>query len=214
MLNNFSMKNKVFFIVIFLLALNNSIYSYDCKKMNIDEARALNYENNDVIFIGKVIKTDKTLFTFKVIEVFKGKSDTIYQVQINSNLNINLGDKCLIYAHYQNESKNLIINECSISRSFCNPVIFNIYDIPHPPLNFEEDEDKFNNSMKLLQLQSKIDLVEEVSWLRGKRIMALVQNNEKILNRLTNYFIYVSLLFLILIIFLLFKRVKKVYTSN
>lgn len=202
---------KICLALILLLSLSNNIYSYHLKKMNIDDARTFNYLNNDLIFIGKVVKIHDHIFTFKSIEVFKGNFDSIYQVQINFDYKI--GEKYLIYAQYQNDRKSLKVDECSISRSFSDPIVFNLYDLPSPPLNNQEAKEKFNNALNILQLQAKIDLVEEVDWLRGKKIMELFQKNERTLNQLTNYFIYVSLFLFILVIFLFFKRFKKAPSS-
>lgn len=203
---------KYFVSCALLIIMHTSLFSFNCKRMNIEDAKQINYINSDVIFIGEAIKVEQTVIVFRVMEFLKGNVNVFCKVQIESNLYINIGDKCLIYANYQNESNRLVIDECSISRSFNNPLILHVYDLPPPPMNFQDDIEKFKNEMKFLELQAKIDLIEEVGWLRSKKNKEVFEIFKNKIHQTTKYLLYIfSFLFILILLF--FKRCKRFHSS-
>lgn len=154
-----------------LLLLSTSLFATDCKSLKIAEARKINLTNSDVVFLGikiKDIEGGKSLF--KVTTLYKGTTVSLITVNIKSLFFPKIGDVCLIYGK-NTESKELLINECSISRSFQNPInyIIHKYPIAPNPNNLAKDSVRFNSDLAILKINSRIELLEELLLLDGEK---------------------------------------------
>lgn len=161
---------KIIALIIFLLFCVKS-FATDCKTMQIGEARRSNFVNSDVVFFGTKIKDiggGKSLF--KIINLYKGLADSLATIKIKSQFAPRVGDNCLIYG-LNRKGNEILINECSISRSFQSPIniIIHKYPIAPNPGKIASDSIRFNNDLANLKTNSRIELLEELFLLEKNK---------------------------------------------
>jgi hypothetical protein len=150
-------------------------FSCKCKHYTLNKARKLNYNNNELIFIGTVLESSDSSYTFIVNEVLKGKADSVIIGGINyCSYKPKKDEIWLVYTNYQSDS-TIIINRCSLSRSFSNPVSHIVYDLPVKPPPLPGQKRKIPTKQYLLKKEmiryrALIDLVEEINILRYKKL--------------------------------------------
>lgn len=126
------MKFKYIFILTFFFICKNS-FSCECKPIDRENSVeiGLKYE---IVFYGEVIKADsiKRIYTFKIIELFKGKHNSQFITQKysgNCSITPSLKQLWIVYANF-NDDKTIELSSCSPSTGF-KPYGNN--SIPSPP---------------------------------------------------------------------------------
>lgn len=114
------MKLKYFFLLL-LLCFYNYSFSCDCKPIDRENMveTGLKYE---IVFYGEVIKVDsiKRTYTFKIIELFKGKYNSQFITQkYSGNCSIipSVKQLWIVYASF-NDDKTIKLSGCSPSTGF------------------------------------------------------------------------------------------------
>ncbi|WP_194141276.1 hypothetical protein [Flavobacterium hungaricum] len=114
------MKLKYFFLLL-LLCFYNYSFSCDCKPIDRENMveTGLKYE---IVFYGEVIKVDsiKRTYTFKIIELFKGKYNSQFITQkYSGNCSIipSIKQLWIVYASF-NDDKTIKLSGCSPSTGF------------------------------------------------------------------------------------------------
>lgn len=141
--------------------------------------RESDYEHSDLVFQGELIHIDtlEDTYTFKVIEVYKGRIERkeIKGKYFNScSLSPEEKTTWIVYSDLQ-ENGMIDISICSASRSKTNPICFLCYKPPAPlkidpnPEEIREYE-KYVETFRLERMKkAKIDWEEEIDWLRAKK---------------------------------------------
>lgn len=184
-----------------------------CITYSLEQARILNYNNSNAIFLGIANRDKAGNFYMKVIEKFKGDfpDSILINESLNNGADCNIlppeGRLWLIYTNYQ-QGQPIYISSCSLSRGFDYPYMVHCYKIPPPPLiAFDTLNIKIeHNEIKILALG---DLIEEIYILRSKKKINDIYISDKSKNNI-NYTISIALsLFAVLISFLGYVRSKK-----
>ncbi|WP_421976074.1 hypothetical protein [Roseivirga seohaensis] len=142
----------------FLLATITSLQialGCDCKQQgDLNEAQKRNYENSELIFMGRVIELNEDgTFKFEILETFKGTKQKYIELKQTHSCSVLPSEDEEYWLVYIDELKNdepIIISSCGLSRSFRYPCLMNINDLPPPP----PPSDAF------LQLESEILMSE------------------------------------------------------
>ncbi|VXD10883.1 hypothetical protein [Marinoscillum sp. 108] len=127
----------------------------DCKEQGgLKEAQKSNYEDSELIFMGRVIElNDDGTFKFEILETFKGserKYIELKQTHLCSILPSEDEEYWLVYIDDLKNKESAITSSCGLSRSFRYPYLMNVNDLPPPP----PSTDAF------LQLESEIMMSE------------------------------------------------------
>lgn len=114
------MKLKYFFLLLLLCFCNYS-FSCDCKQIDRESMveTGLKYP---IVFYGEVIKVDpiKRTYTFRIIELFKGKYNSQFITQkYSGNCSVipSIKQLWIVYAHFNND-KTIEVSGCSSSTGF------------------------------------------------------------------------------------------------
>lgn len=151
-LNN--MKLGLTFLLSTLTSLQIAL-GCDCKQQgDLKEAQKRNYENSELIFMGRVIElNDDGTFKFEILETFKGTEQRYIKLKQTHSCSVLPSEDEEYWLVYIDELKNdepIIISSCGLSRSFRYPYLMNINDLPPPPPPTEA----------FLQLESEILMSE------------------------------------------------------
>lgn len=160
------------FVIVFCF-LYSVIFACDCKDYSLDQARKINYDNHELIIVGTIIEESAENYKVLVEDVFKGVSDSIIIGSINKcSFKPKKGERWLIYTNYQPDG-TIIIDRCSFSRSYSQPINGIVYTVPPPPPPGEETEGyrkEYEMEMKILRLHALVDLVDEINMLRYNKL--------------------------------------------
>ncbi len=87
--------------IAFLIFLNVSLRAIgcDCRQMTLDVAIERDYQQSELVFLGKIVKVSHNKSYVKVLEIFKGLTDSIIEIDLSADCRpkISLGEKWLIY---------------------------------------------------------------------------------------------------------------------
>lgn len=203
-------------LISILLTLILQSYSYDCNNFTIGEARKLNYEINNVVFLGIPIKIEKNIGEFIVIDKYKGS--------INKKIIVNyykpfkdedVYSLWLIYGNKYESDDSVYVDVCSMSRSINNP--FSLSSKMPPPIM--EDDNKsddyyeiFEYLIQIYENQWRQELYDEIKILKSISDFeqGQINNDVKIIEnefKIENYII-IALLILILFfnVLIFYKR--------
>ncbi|MDR2834793.1 MAG: hypothetical protein LBV69_01140, partial [Bacteroidales bacterium] len=207
------MKRIFFYIIILLFCTNNSFSM--CIERSLGEARKINYEGSDVVFLGIPIQIDKNVAQFVLLDLYKGsvsKTVTVkFDLLISKKYEYTLW---LIYGENLDNNDTIYAGECTLSRSIERSM--GVGDIPSPPvlsLDKEYDENTllFNHYLfNIYDLQNRqifydeIKILETLSKLDKQKTE---ENNNSNSTQINIICIYIILLInLCLTIYLIFKR--------
>ncbi len=166
---------KSCFLIIVMLFHVGYSSACDCIMINnLEEAQNLSFEENELIFVGRVkeIKNDGS-YAFEIIELFKGElkdSSIAYAVWDNScSLTPSkLYEIWLVYSNLDHDGK-ISISQCGLSRSFQLPYYFGSpFPPPPPPLEFNDPITILELESQILDLKKKAlqELKNEIQFLR------------------------------------------------
>ncbi|MBZ4042146.1 hypothetical protein [Flavobacterium hibisci] len=148
------MKLKYFFLLLFLYSYNYS-FSCDCKPIDRENRIEKGLKQSEIVFYGEVIKVDSVskTFTFKIIELFKGKYNSQYikgkEFTSCSILPIQK-QLWIVYANFRKDKTTIDISGCGPSTGF-KP--YQSYFSPPPP-----------KDTLLISKDSKIELLSDYVW--------------------------------------------------
>lgn len=216
------MKFRYIFVFAFFFTCSNS-FSCDCKPIDRENMveTGLKYK---IVFYGEVIKVDsiKRIYTFRIIELFKGKYNSLFITQkYSGNCSIipSIKQLWIVYANF-NDDKTIEISGCSPSTGF-KP--YGIDSMPPPPeIKISQKTDDKIKSLSFYVWDLKFenrnlqDWIYQIEKLRiYKKSQEEISDKEKTEAKLETYsrYIIISLivnivLFLILIFVLLKKKDK------
>lgn len=131
---------KLYFLVILLFFIWGYSSACDCLMIkNLEEAQKSSFEENELIFVGKVIELSSDgSYTLDIIESFKGNEKGLTKVYgfpdefscpIIPN---NLYETWLVYSNLDLDGK-ISISQCGLSRSFQFPFYYGSRLLPPPP---------------------------------------------------------------------------------
>lgn len=132
------MKFRDYFVCLLLLATSIS-FACKCREMEREAKVELGLKNADIIFYGELIKSDsiKGIFSFKIIEIFKGNySKTIINGQSEgSNCNLFPTGKGLwiVYGNFDTAKTVISMSACSPCQSLESGPGW-----PTPPIVFDK----------------------------------------------------------------------------
>lgn len=146
---------KPCFLVILLLFSWGYSSACDCIRIkNLEEARKSSFEENELIFFGKVIELNSDgSYAFEIIELFKGNvkgSTKVYGFPAEFSCPIilqNLNEIWLVYSNLGTDGK-ISISQCDLSRSLRFPFYYSSRLWPPPP-QFE-----LNDPLEILAFES------------------------------------------------------------
>ncbi|MDY0985796.1 hypothetical protein SOM12_00060 [Flavobacterium sp. CFBP9031] len=149
------MKLKYLLLIATLLLTN---YSFSCECMPIDKENMIEkgLKQSEIVFYGEVIKVDsiKRTFTFRIIELFKGKYNSQYikgkEFTSCSILPIQK-QLWIVYANFKKDKTIIDISGCSPSMGF-KP--YQNYFLPPPP----------PKDPLLISKDEKINLLSNCVW--------------------------------------------------
>ncbi|MTH18234.1 hypothetical protein [Flavobacterium sp. LC2016-01] len=115
------MKLKYILILAFVFFYNNC-FSCDCKTPEKETMVERGLQYSDIVFYGEVIKIDtiSSTYTFRIIELFKGKTRSQYingKYFSNCSLFPQTKQLWIVYANYE-DAGIIDISSCSPSRGF------------------------------------------------------------------------------------------------
>ena len=131
------MKALTLILILQLLCLTNCYSCKDIANVRIDTLQNRSIKTSDLIFLGKLIRTDtlKETLVYKILEIFKGEiaQDTV-EIKWEKHTNINTFDYSLwiVYSNKSSDS-SIILNSNGLSRSIDHPDYIWFYSIPPPP---------------------------------------------------------------------------------
>ncbi len=170
------MKAQITFLLLSLLFISFESKGCKCKKINsLDSIREISFEQSDIVFLGKLIKSDSTTgkYSFQILELFKGnnQTDTINGAP-NSSCSMHISDegRWIVYAS-KNEKGEIYINQCGASRSFNNPVCFNSptqNEITPSPWLTEDELNIHYQKVQTIKKEALTILNKEIKFLRSK----------------------------------------------
>ncbi len=203
------MKLKYLLIIVILLITNYS-FSCDCKtigRKNMVEV-GLKYE---IAFYGEVIKVDsiKGLYTFRIIELYKGKynSQFITQKYTGTCSNIpSLKQLWIVYANF-NDDKTIEVSGCSPSTGF-RP--YGSDSMPSPPdIKISQKIDDQIKSLSFYIWDLKFenrnlqDWIYQLEKLRTyKKTQKEISDKEKTATKLESYSVYIIISLIVNIVLL------------
>ena len=170
---------KIFGIGFFLISFQFSIYA-DCRLFSIGEARYINYETSEVIFLGIPIKIEDNFYEFIVIEKYKGKIDKKVNVFFKNYVSEeDVFSLWLVYGNKPLDNDTVYVDECSLSRSINNLGGLYRKSIPPPKLMTENnvEENVFLNNY-LVKIQYRNDFYDEIEILRGLKTFSIIENEK------------------------------------
>ena len=104
-------------VFLFFLLFLHSYFGNACHCEEFTQEKE--WEDSELVFIGKITESYDDYFKIEVIEIFKNSllnEEVVFQVQINScSINPSKGELWLIYG--QLESNNLDVSSCGYSKS-------------------------------------------------------------------------------------------------
>jgi hypothetical protein len=171
------MKLSRLILICITVFVTNKLYGCECNNFgSLDSLRQISYDYSDIVFLGELIDYDTTdySYTFKIIEVFKGVSDSIFiNGKIFNSCSRIPEDKCkwIVYADFVG-SDYIDISQCLASRSELNPAFISCYEIP-PPIRSKATENKikkFNEQIEELYRRAKTDWDDEIELLRKRKL--------------------------------------------
>jgi hypothetical protein len=130
------MKLKYSFIIVFLFLFNYS-FSCDCPPLDKKSVIEKGLKYSDIVFYGEVLKFNAITgnYTFKIIELFKGKNNVgIVKGKNPNSCSIYPTKKefWIVYANYNKDN--------TISMSLCSPSTgFESYKGSYPPPPIKEE---------------------------------------------------------------------------
>ena len=206
---------KIFGIGFFFISFQFSIYA-DCRLFSIGEARYINYETSEVIFLGIPIKIEDNFYEFIVIEKYKGKIDKKVNVFFKNYVSEeDVFSLWLVYGNKPLDNDTVYVDECSLSRSINNLGGLYRKSIPPPKLMTENnvEENVFLNNY-LVKIQYRNDFYDEIEILRELKNYNNANENEKTRKdtdeiSIYKYFILVFLLIITLLLFCVFLKLRK-----
>lgn len=186
------------FILIIFLISSSQVYSCDCKTRSIENAREIDYQKFELVFLGKIVKISKNVAKVKVLESYKGLTHSVLTIDMVTDCpsNIRLNEKWLIYTNCRRGK--IAIDECSMSRSLSNPIKTFIYytEKLNFPLSIRDFDSKNNlTELELLKIKASMDLEEEIGLLRYKSLKGSLNILESKLNKEALNLKYLSLIF-------------------
>ncbi len=214
------MKLKYILLLTFFCFYNYS-YSCKCEPHNKETMVAEGLKNYDIVFYGELLKSDTISgdFTFKVLELFKGKNNSTL---IHGNA---IGNNCsffpikkelwIIYANYTNNNK-ITISICSPSMGLES--LLGAYPTPPPPRYYGiKDIDLRELYQKVYLLEDRnqniINWIQQLERLRSyKTSQNIISEKEKADQKIETYSSYIIFsLFINIILFsiLIFIILKK-----
>jgi len=212
------LKHLLFFSI--LLAAN-SAFSCDCPPPKMKTFAENSLTNSEIAFYGEVIKSDSLTrtYTFKIIELFKGKANSIYiqGKEFNScSLFPQTKQLWIVYAQYE-KGKIIDISLCSPSRGFMP------YESSYPPplpkniysnIGNKQTQALFEQVHELQYEKDNLaDWIYQLEKLRAyKKSQKEISDKEKAETKLETYsrYIIISLIVnIVLLLSLIFNFLKK-----
>ncbi|MEN2490257.1 hypothetical protein AAYQ05_20810 [Flavobacterium sp. B11] len=213
------MKLKNLILIATLLIIN---YSFSCECKTIDREKmieiGLKYE---IVFYGEVIKVDsiKKIYTFRIIELFKGKYNSQFITQkYSGNCSIipSIKQLWIVYAYFNND-KTIEVSACSPSTGF-KP--YGSDSIPSPPeIKISQKIDDQIKSLSFYVWDLKFENRNLQDWIYQLEKLRIYKNSqkeisdkEKTATKLESYgrYIIISLIVnIVLFLTLLFVILKK-----
>lgn len=213
------MKLKYLFLFPILLIANYS-FSCDCKPIDRENLVEIGLKHQ-IVFYGEVIKVDsiKRIYTFKIIELFKGKYNSQFISQkYSGNCSVipSLKQLWIVYANF-NSDKTIKVSGCSPSTGF-KP--YGNDSIPPPPaIKTSQNTNEQINLLSFYAWDLKFenrnlqDWIYQIEKLRiYKKSQKEISDKEIITTKLETYsqYIIISLIVnIVLFISLLFVILKK-----
>ncbi|MHC0446280.1 hypothetical protein ACWA1F_12795 [Flavobacterium sp. 3-218] len=214
------MKLKCFFLLLFLCLYNYS-FSCECKPIDRENMVEFGLKKAEIVFYGEVIKVDsiKRIYTFKIIELFKGKYNSqfiTHKYSGNCSIIPSVKQFWIVYADF-NDDKTIEVSGCSPSTGF-KP--YGSGSMPSPPeihiSQKVEDQLKtltfyaWNLSFENRNLQNWIYQLEKLRIY--KKAQKEISDKEIIATKLETYskYIIISLIVnIVLFLSLVFVILKK-----
>ncbi|KAF2079760.1 hypothetical protein [Flavobacterium sharifuzzamanii] len=173
------MKLKCLLLIATLLITN---YSFSCECQTIDREKMVEIGlKYDIVFYGEVIKVDsiKRIYTFKIIELFKGKYNAQFITQkYSGNCSIipSLKQLWIVYAYF-NDDKTIEVSGCSPSTGF-KP--YGSDSMPSPPEI--RTSQKIDDQIKLLSFyvwDLKFENRNLQDWIYQLEKLRIYKNSQK-----------------------------------
>lgn len=217
------MKLKYFFLLLLLCSYNYS-FSCDCKPIDRENMIEKGLKLSEIVFYGEVIKVDSVskTFTFRIIELFKGKYNSQYikgkEFTSCSILPIQK-QLWIVYADFRKDKTMIDISGCAPSIGF-NPPQNSL--TPPPPSQISNPYKRKEKQLELLSESVwKLQLENEnlIDWIyQLERLRAYKKSQEKnhdqqkteVKNEIYSKYIIISLIVnIILFLSLLLVILKK-----
>ena len=205
---------KILLISWLFISSHFAIYA-DCRLLRIGEARSLNYETSDIIFLGIPVKVEGNSCEFIVIEEYKKKIDKKVWVVFEGYIaKEDIFSLWLIYGHTSLNNDTIYVDECSLSRSINNIRANYLQSIPPPiPENAKSKEDNIFMAQCLIRAQFRNDFYDEIEMLKelktydtNKDIETSKENGH---NALCQYFTNILLLITIGLLLCILWKLRK-----
>lgn len=204
------------FKLIIILQLFSIAYCYASKDrapISLDTLQNRTLKTSELIFLGKLIRTDKlnTTLVFDVLEVFKGKisTDTI-EIKWERHTNVYSVDYSLwiVYANKM-DGTSYVLNYNGLSRSIDHPEYLWAYQLPPRPPSKHEANTVLKNNMKWMEVRKTAlsDWYVELGMLREYRKNNIESDNNRAFD-LRTYF-YISILLNLICIGLIVFVIRK-----
>ncbi|KAF2511551.1 hypothetical protein EYY60_08970 [Flavobacterium zhairuonense] len=213
------MKFKYIFVFVFFFIYYKS-FSCDCKTIDRKNIIEIGLKH-EIVFYGEVIKVDsiKRMYTFKIIELFKGKYNSQFITQkYSGNCSVipSLKQLWIVYANF-NDDKTIEVSGCSLSTGF-QP--YGSDSMPSPPeikmsqktddqiksLSFYVWELKFENR----NLQDWIYQLEKLrAYKKSQNVFLEKEKTETKLEIYSQYIIISLIVNTVLFLSLIFVILKK-----
>jgi len=212
------MKTFKLILVLQFLSMANCYSSKDRAYVSLDSLQNRSFKTSDLIFLGKLIRTDtvKETLVYKILEIFKGEitQDTV-EIKWEKHTNIYTFDFSLwiVYSD-KNRDSSFILNRNGLSRSIDHPDYLWSYRIPPPPPLKLEANLILKNNMEWVdfRINALKDWYVELEMLREyrKENMASTENDNFAFKTYFYISIILNLICIALIVFV-FLRLKKAY---
>jgi hypothetical protein len=205
----------IIFLQLFSIA---NCYSNDGPYVSLDTVQERSLKTSDLIFLGKLIKTDtlKETLVFKILEVFKGKiaQDTV-EIKWEEHTYIYSFDYSL-WIVYSNQKSNAsyVLNGNGLTRSIINPQLIWSY-LPPPPSLKDDLNTTFITNLKWIdyKVEPLKDWYAELEMLREyrKKNIASTENDNFAYKPYFYISIILNLICIALIVFVYLRLKKKAY---
>ena len=210
------MKAITLILILQFLITANCYSSKDRADISLDTLQNLSTKTSDLIFLGKLIRTDtiNATMVFSILESFKGNfaQDTV-EIKWEKHTHVYSLDYCiwLVYANKSNDS-TFILNRNGLSRSIDHPEYLWLYRIP-PPLPLNPDASSIiniNMEWTNYRLNALKDWYVELEMLREFRKKNIASTENSNFAFKTYFYVSISLnLICIALIVFMFLRLKK-----